>query len=67
VGAKAAVHAITSEFASAGNGVILISSELPEIVAMSDRVLVMRRGRLRGEFTGAAVSSEALLRAASDA
>jgi len=67
VGAKAAVHAITSKFASAGNGVILISSELPEIVAMSDRVLVMRRGRLRGEFTGAAVSSEALLRAASDA
>ena len=67
VGAKAAVHAITSEFASAGNGVILISSELPEIVAMSDRVLVMRRGRLRGEFTGAAISSETLLRAASDA
>ena len=50
VGAKAAVHAVTSEFASAGNGVILISSELPEITAMSDRVLVMRRGRLRGEF-----------------
>ena len=48
VGAKAAVHAVTSEFAAAGNGVILISSELPEIIAMSDRVLVMRRGRLHG-------------------
>jgi rhamnose transport system ATP-binding protein len=67
VGAKAAVHAVTSEFANAGNGVILISSELPEILAMSDRVLVMRRGRLRAEFSRAAANSEALLRAASDA
>jgi rhamnose transport system ATP-binding protein len=67
VGAKAAVHAVTSEYACAGNGVILISSELPEILGMSDRVLVMRRGRLRGEFTRAEASSELLLRAASDA
>jgi rhamnose transport system ATP-binding protein len=67
VGAKAAVHAVTSEFASAGHGVLLISSELPEILAMSDRVLVMRRGRLRGEFTRATATGEALLRAASDA
>ena len=67
VGAKAAVHAVTSEFACAGNGVILISSELPEILGMSDRVLVMRRGRLRAEFSRAEASSENLLRAASDA
>ena len=67
VGAKAAVHAVTSEFACAGNGVILISSELPEILGMSDRVLVMRRGRLRAEFTRHEASSENLLRAASDA
>jgi rhamnose transport system ATP-binding protein len=67
VGAKAAVHAVTSEFAAAGNGVILISSELPEIIAMSDRVLVMRRGRITGEFTRAEATSENLLRAASDA
>jgi rhamnose transport system ATP-binding protein len=67
VGAKAAVHAVTSEFAAAGNGVILISSELPEIIGMSDRVLVMRRGRLRGEFTRADATRENLLRAASDA
>ena len=65
VGAKAAVHAVTSEFAVAGNGVILISSELPEILGMSDRVLVMRRGRLSGEFTRAEATSENLLRAAS--
>jgi rhamnose transport system ATP-binding protein len=67
VGAKAAVHRVTSEFARAGGGVIMISSELPEILGMSDRVLVMRRGRLRAEFTRASASSDALLRAASDA
>jgi rhamnose transport system ATP-binding protein len=66
VGAKAAVHAVMSEFAGAGNGVIMISSELPEILGMSDRVLVMRRGRLRGEFKRG-VTGDALLRAASDA
>jgi rhamnose transport system ATP-binding protein len=67
VGAKAAVHAVTSEFACAGNGVIMISSELPEILGMSDRVLVMRRGRLRGEFSRAEATRENLLRVASDA
>jgi rhamnose transport system ATP-binding protein len=67
VGAKAAVHQVIGEYARAGNGVIMISSELPEILGMSDRVLVMRRGRISGEFTRAAATSEALLRAASDA
>ena len=67
VGAKAAVHAVTSEFVKSGNGVLMISSDLPEILGMSDRVLVMRRGRLRGEFTRATATSELLLRAASDA
>jgi rhamnose transport system ATP-binding protein len=66
VGAKAAVHAVMSEFASRGNGVIMISSELPEILGMSDRMLVMRRGKLRGEFARGA-TGEALLRAASGA
>ncbi len=66
VGAKAAVHAVTSEFARAGGAVLMISSELPEILGMSDRVLVMRRGRLRGEFPRG-VRDEELLRAASDA
>jgi rhamnose transport system ATP-binding protein len=67
VGAKAAVHAVTSEFARDGGGVLMISSDLPEILGMSDRVLVMRRGRLRGEFARAEATSEVLLRAASDA
>jgi rhamnose transport system ATP-binding protein len=67
VGAKAAVHGVTSEFARAGNGVIMISSELPEILGMSDRILVMRRGRLTGEYSREKATSEQLLRAASDA
>jgi rhamnose transport system ATP-binding protein len=67
VGAKAAVHAVTSEFARAGGAVLMISSDLPEILGMSDRVLVMRRGRVRGELTRAHATSENLLRAASDA
>ncbi|MEJ0085620.1 MAG: sugar ABC transporter ATP-binding protein [Pseudomonadota bacterium] len=67
VGAKAAVHAVTSEFVKDGNGVLMISSDLPEILGMSDRILVMRRGRLRGEFTRAEATGELLLRAASDA
>ncbi len=67
VGAKVAVHAVMSEFARAGNAVIMISSDLPEVLGMSDRVLVLRRGRLRGEFNRAEATSEKLLRAASDA
>ncbi len=67
VGAKAAVHRVTSEFARAGNGVIMISSDLPEILGMSDRMLVMRRGRVRGEFSRSEATSEKLLKAASDA
>jgi rhamnose transport system ATP-binding protein len=67
VGAKAAVHAVTSEFARAGGAVLMISSDLPEILGMSDRVLVMRRGRVSGHFARAQATSEGLLRAASDA
>ena len=45
VGAKADVHALIGQLARAGVAVILISSDLPEVLAMSDRVLVMREGR----------------------
>jgi ribose transport system ATP-binding protein len=67
IGSKAAVHGFISELAAEGLSIIMVSSELPEILGMSDRVLVMRRGRLRGEFTRAEATSEKLLRAASDA
>jgi ribose transport system ATP-binding protein len=46
VGAKAEVHALMSRLAQAGVGIIMISSELPEILGMSDRILVMAEGRV---------------------
>lgn len=67
VGAKAAVHAITSECAQRGNAVVMISSELNEILGMSDRILVMRRGRVRALFDRHAASAEKIVRAATDA
>ncbi len=51
VGAKAEMHAIIAELAKSGVGILMISSELPEVLAMSDRILVMHEGRLMGEFS----------------
>ena len=48
VGAKAEIHRIISQLANEGLSIILISSELPEIIGMSDRILVMRNGRIVG-------------------
>ena len=48
VGAKAEIHRLMSEFAQAGMAIIMISSELPEVMGMSDRILVMRAGAHRG-------------------
>ena len=48
IGAKVEVHRIISELAAAGLGIVLISSELPEVLAMCDRILVMHEGRVTG-------------------
>lgn len=61
VATKVELYRIISELAENGVGILLISSELPEILGMSDRALVMREGRLVGEFTRAEASEEALL------
>ena len=50
VGAKAEIHRLMSELAGTGVAILMISSELPEVLGMSDRVLVMREGRLVAEF-----------------
>jgi ABC-type sugar transport system ATPase subunit len=50
VGAKAEIHALIDELAAQGSAVILISSELPEILNLSSRVLVLRQGRVAGEL-----------------
>ena len=58
VGAKAAVHGFMSELVQNGLAVILVSSELPEVMNMSDRILVMREGRLVAEFNAREASAE---------
>jgi ABC-type sugar transport system ATPase subunit len=62
VGAKAEIHGLVDALAADGNAVLLISSELPEIIRLSTRVLVLREGRLVGELARAEVTQEALLR-----
>jgi ribose transport system ATP-binding protein len=50
IGAKAEFHALMSQLAEQGIGILMISSEMPEIMGMSDRVIVMCQGRVTGEF-----------------
>ena len=60
VGAKAEIHRLMGELAAGGVAILMISSELPEVLGMSDRVLVMREGRLVAEFDRARATSEAV-------
>ncbi|MBI3024387.1 MAG: sugar ABC transporter ATP-binding protein [Candidatus Tectomicrobia bacterium] len=64
VGAKYDVHRLMVELARGGAGILMISSELPEILGMSDRIMVMREGRIRAEFSRAEATQEKILRAA---
>jgi rhamnose transport system ATP-binding protein len=64
VGAKADVHHIVDELARSGMAVVLISSDLPEVLAMSDRVLVMREGEQTGLFERAEATQESVMTAA---
>ena len=61
VGAKAEVHLLLSKLARQGVGILMISSELPEILGMSDRILVMREGRIAGELNRAEASQESIM------
>jgi rhamnose transport system ATP-binding protein len=64
VGAKAEVHRILRDLAGQGVAILAISSDLPEVLSLADRVLVMREGRLVGEFTGEAATEESVMRLA---
>ncbi len=64
IGSKAAVHGFMADLAAEGLAVIMVSSEIPEVLGMSDRVIVMREGRIVDEVTGAAMTPERLVRAA---
>ena len=61
VGAKAEVHRLIGELAKSGVGILLISSELPELLAMSDRVLIMRDGRIVGEMSRSEATQEKVI------
>lgn len=58
IGAKAEVHGILHELAAAGVAIVIISSDLPEVLSLADRVIVMREGRIAGEFPGETATEE---------
>ncbi len=60
VGAKSEIHRLMSELAQQGLAILMISSELPEVLGMSDRILVMREGRIVAGFARDAASQEAI-------
>jgi ABC-type sugar transport system ATPase subunit len=65
VGAKAEIHQLIDRLAASGRAVLLISSDLPEILGMSDRVLVMQEGVITAELRGSSMTQENVLHAAS--
>jgi ribose transport system ATP-binding protein len=65
VGAKSEIHRLLRQFAGQGIGVIMISSELPEVIGMCDRVLVMHEGRQSGILTGEDITEEKIIHLAS--
>ena len=64
VGAKAEIYQMISKLAGQGIGIIVISSELPEIIGISDRILTLCEGRITGEFSKEEATQEKLLYAA---
>ena len=62
VGAKAEIHSLIDELATRGAAVLLISSELPELLSLSTRIIVLRDGRVAGELTREATQQEAVMR-----
>jgi ABC-type sugar transport system ATPase subunit len=64
IGAKVEVHRLIGQLAAEGMAIIMISSELPEVLAMSDRILVMHEGRVSGQFTRDEAGQERILAAA---
>ncbi len=61
VGAKHEIYELMMQLCGEGRGILMISSEMPELLGMSDRILVMREGRLVGEFSNAEATEEKLL------
>ena len=64
VGAKKEIHLLMSELAKQGVAIIMISSELPEVLGMADRIYVMHDGRIKGEIDRANASQESIMKLA---
>jgi len=62
VGSKSEIYQLMNELTKRGVGILMISSELPEVLGMSDRVLVMREGTIAGELARSAASEEAIMK-----
>ena len=67
VGTKSEVHRLLSQKAQDGMAIIMVSSELPEVMGMADRILVMREGRMVGEFSRKAATAEKIIAVATGA
>ncbi|MBX3280516.1 MAG: sugar ABC transporter ATP-binding protein [Acidobacteria bacterium] len=61
VGSKAEIYELMNKLTAAGAAIIMISSDLPEVLGMSDRILVMHQGRINGEFSAAEATQEKIL------
>lgn len=64
IGAKAEVHQILHDLAAEGVAILIVSSDLPEVLSLADRIIVMREGRIAGEFSGEAATEENVMRLA---
>ena len=58
VGAKYEIYGLMNELAAAGKAILMISSELPEVLGMADRILVLHEGRVTGEITEVASATQ---------
>ena len=67
IGSKAAVHKFMGELVAQGLSVIMVSSELPEVMGMSDRIIVMHEGRIAARFDRDEMTAEAIVTAATGA
>jgi len=61
VGAKQEIYRLMTELLSEGKAIIMVSSDMPEVISMSDRVMVMKDGRIVGELEGDSVTEENVL------
>ena len=61
VGAKVEIYQLVNELTASGHAVLMISSDLPEVLGMSDRVLVMAQGRIAGELTAREATQDAVM------